>query len=90
MAELHDATGAEDMRVDPLRAKVLAENLHDVYQRVQNVAGGRKVSPFSPAPPPPPQKISRNPHIIQLHSHPTRNPCSKTPAHALRATHILN
>ncbi|KYG43212.1 hypothetical protein M433DRAFT_72191 [Acidomyces richmondensis BFW] len=31
------------MRVDPERAKILAENLRDVYQRVQNVAGGRKV-----------------------------------------------
>lgn len=57
MAELHDATGDEDMRVDPLRAKLLAENLHDVYQRVQNVAGGRKVSPFSSPTPPPPGNI---------------------------------
>ncbi|KAH9844565.1 UPF0001 protein, partial [Teratosphaeria destructans] len=35
--------GDTDMHIDPHRAKVLAENLHSVYQRVEKVANGRKV-----------------------------------------------
>lgn len=55
MAELIGTTVENDMRVDPERAKILAENLRDVYQRVQNVAGGRKVNnlPLSSSSSPP-------------------------------------
>lgn len=42
MAETADANG-EDMRIDPQRAKTLAENLGDVLQRVNAISSGRKV-----------------------------------------------
>jgi hypothetical protein len=38
-------TNGESMRIDPRRAKLLAENLGYVTQRVQSVSGGRKVLP---------------------------------------------
>jgi hypothetical protein len=36
-------TNGESMHIDPQRAKLLAENLGHVYQRIQSVSGGRKV-----------------------------------------------
>lgn len=36
---------SETMHIDPQRAKVLAENLSSVYQRIHGVSNGRKVSP---------------------------------------------
>ena len=37
------AEGAEEMRVDPARAKVLVESLEQVVKRVDAVRGSRKV-----------------------------------------------
>ena len=36
-------TNGESMRIDPQRAKLLAENIGHVYQRVQGASGGWKV-----------------------------------------------
>lgn len=45
MAENSAATDDEQsMRIDPQRASQLAENLGNVFQRVQKSSGGRKVS----------------------------------------------
>lgn len=35
------------MRIEPQRAKQLAENLTNVYQRIEKVQGGRKVRDLS-------------------------------------------
>ncbi len=37
------AANGEDMHIDPQRAKLLAENLNRVTQRIQSVSNGRKV-----------------------------------------------
>ena len=37
-------TSGENMRIDPQRAQVLAENVGSVLQRVETAAGGRKVT----------------------------------------------
>ena len=42
MSESADTNG-ESMRIDAQRAKLLAENLGHVFQRLQSVSGGRKV-----------------------------------------------
>lgn len=41
-----DADGEQNMRIDPQRAATLAENLSHVWQRVEKVAGGRKVRAY--------------------------------------------
>ncbi|KAK5674493.1 hypothetical protein LTS10_012881 [Elasticomyces elasticus] len=40
---MENETAENEMRIDPQRAKQLAENIGNVYQRVEKVAGGRKV-----------------------------------------------
>jgi hypothetical protein len=43
MSNSAETNGPESMRIDPQRAKLLAENLGYVAQQVQKVGGGRKV-----------------------------------------------
>lgn len=46
---MSEAAGdAKEMRIDPARAKLLAENLEHVVKRVDSVRGSRKVYIYHP------------------------------------------
>ncbi|KAK3118015.1 hypothetical protein LTR53_000051 [Teratosphaeriaceae sp. CCFEE 6253] len=64
---MEEDTADSDMRIEPQRAKLLAENIGSVYQRVEKAAGGRKVRLIAVS------KLKPANDVLALHQDPSKH-----------------